>query len=112
MATAKSKLKPAFVLSALIAILLLVATVGGLWWGNLYQDQNELIRKSWLPNDLVTMVVAFPFLVVSLALAKRRSTSFSCSMCLCFRCRSGRLFLGWPTLMPGRSARDFALGPR
>ena len=61
----------AYVLSAIIAILAIVASVGGLA-GNLYRD-NTWATAGWLGNDLVTLAVAVPLLVVALILAVRGS---------------------------------------
>jgi hypothetical protein len=59
-------------LSWLIAAFTLIASVGGLFIGNLYQD-NELVKKTWFINDLLTLVVMTPLLVGSLILAMRQS---------------------------------------
>ncbi|NBD34730.1 MAG: hypothetical protein GVY30_01870 [Chloroflexi bacterium] len=66
------KLKTAYILTALIAVLTLIASAGGLLIDDLYRD-NALITAGWFGNDLVTLVVALPLLVVSLALSIRGS---------------------------------------
>ena len=66
------KLKTAYILTAIIAALTLIASAGGLLIDDLYRD-NALITAGWFGNDLVTLVVALPLLVVSLALSMRGS---------------------------------------
>jgi hypothetical protein len=69
-----SNTKPtsAYVLSAIIAVLALVAAGGGLLIDDLYQG-NALVTAGWYGNDLVTLLVAIPTLVVSLVLSVRGS---------------------------------------
>jgi len=64
--------RSAYVLSALIAVLTLIAAGGGLLIDDLYQD-NALLVAGWYGNDLVTLIVALPMLVVSLILSVRGS---------------------------------------
>jgi len=59
-------------LSAVAAALMLVASLAGLVAEGLYRD-NLLVRSGWLGNDLVTLFVAAPALVVALLLARRGS---------------------------------------
>jgi hypothetical protein len=66
------KLKSAYILSAIIAVLALVASLGGLLIEDLYQG-NALLVAGWYGNDLVTAVVAIPLLVGSLILSMRGS---------------------------------------
>lgn len=68
----QTKLKPAYVLSAIIAILAIVASAGGLFIADLYQD-NTFIASAWKGNDLVILVVAVPMLVAALILSMRGS---------------------------------------
>jgi hypothetical protein len=67
-----TNLKSAYVLSAIIAVLALIASGGGLLIDGLYRD-NALITAGWFGNDLVTLFVALPILVVSLVLSMRGS---------------------------------------
>jgi hypothetical protein len=67
-----AKRKSAYILSAMIAGLALFASLGGLLIDGLYQG-NALLTAGWFGNDLVTMVVAIPLLVVSTVLAVRGS---------------------------------------
>jgi len=68
----QTKLKSAYVLSAIIAGLTVVASVGGLFIADLYQD-NTFVASAWKGNDLVTLVVAVPMLVAALILSMRGS---------------------------------------
>ncbi len=66
------QLKPAYILSVIIAILTIVASTGGLLLDNLYQD-NLFVTSGWYGNDLITLFVAVPILVTALFLAMRDS---------------------------------------
>jgi hypothetical protein len=59
-------------LSWVIAVLALIASIGGLLIPNLYRD-NELVKNTWFVNDLLTLVVMTPLLVGSLILSTRGS---------------------------------------
>lgn len=67
-----TNLKSAHILSAIIAVLALIASAGGLLIPDLYRD-NALITAGWFGNDLVTLFVALPILIVSLVLSMRGS---------------------------------------
>jgi len=67
-----TKLRSAYVLSALIAVLALIAAGAGLLIDELYQG-NALLVAGWHGNDLVTLTVAIPTLVASLILSVRGS---------------------------------------
>lgn len=62
----------AYVLSAIIAILTIVASAGGLFLSDLYRD-NLLVTAGWFGNDLVTLAVAAPMLIAALILSMRGS---------------------------------------
>jgi hypothetical protein len=66
------KLTPAYLLSVIIAILATAASAGGLFLEGLYRD-NAFVTALWGGNDLVTLVVAVPMLVVALILSRRGS---------------------------------------
>lgn len=68
----QTKLRPAYIFSAIIAILATVASAGGLFLGDLYRD-NTFVASLWGGNDLVTLVVAVPMLVAALILSMRGS---------------------------------------
>lgn len=59
-------------MSLIIAFLAIVASLGGLLWENLYRD-SEAIRAVWFVNDLITLFVAVPVLVVSIYFASKGS---------------------------------------
>jgi hypothetical protein len=68
----ESKPITAYVLSVIIAVLALGASAGGLLLEDLYQG-NAFLNAAWSGNDLVTLFVAVPTLVVSLFLSMRGS---------------------------------------
>lgn len=57
-------------LSYIIAVLAFFASAGGLFFPGLYRD-NSFVRAAWWGNDLVTLLVALPVLLASLAYARR-----------------------------------------
>lgn len=67
-----SELRPAYVLSWIVAVLAMVASGAALLWPGLYRD-NPLVTAAWLGNDLVTLLVAVPILVAAMLLARRGS---------------------------------------
>jgi hypothetical protein len=64
--------KTAFSLSVIIAALALVASAGGLVLKNLYHD-NPFVTTTWRGNDLVTLFLALPILVIALIFTARGS---------------------------------------
>lgn len=64
--------RTAYRLSAIIIVLALVASLGGLFIKDIYRD-NTFVTVAWNGNDFVTLVVALPLLVVSLILSMRGS---------------------------------------
>jgi hypothetical protein len=64
--------RAAWVLSAMIAVLMVVASAAGLWIHELYQDPTS-VSAAFRGGDLVTLVVAAPVLAVALLLAVRGS---------------------------------------
>ncbi len=67
----QNKLKPVYILSVVIAILMAAASAAGLFT-HLYRD-NTLVTAAWRGNDLVTLFVAVPLLVTAMILARRGS---------------------------------------
>jgi hypothetical protein len=59
-------------LSRVSATLMVMTSAGGLLFDDLYRD-NFLVRSGWYGNDLVTLFVAAPILVVAVILAGRGS---------------------------------------
>ena len=68
----KTNFKTAYTLSAMIAILAVVASTGGLFLENLYRDVS-FFKLAFQGNDVVTLFVAVPILVAAMILAKRGS---------------------------------------
>lgn len=67
-----AKFQTTFILSMVITILMIVASIGGLLIDRLYRD-NKFISMLWRGNDLVTLVVAVPMILSSMYLATRDS---------------------------------------
>lgn len=65
--------RPGYLFAWLTTLLALVAAAGGLLLPGLYRDTVAFVVLGWPINDLVTLVVALPVLVVSLLLARRGS---------------------------------------
>ncbi|MDZ7792959.1 MAG: hypothetical protein U5P10_04480 [Spirochaetia bacterium] len=59
-------------LSVIIIILSTIASMGGIFIKDLYQD-NFLVTSGWYGNDFVTLFLAVPMLAISLMLSKRGS---------------------------------------
>jgi hypothetical protein len=70
--TAATQLSLATALSAIVALLALIASTGGLFWDGLYRD-NKLVTAALRGNDLITLVIAVPGLVITLLMARRDS---------------------------------------
>lgn len=56
-----------------LAILVLIASAGGVFYGNLYHDTTYLITQA-VAQDLATLLIALPTLVITAVLASRGST--------------------------------------
>jgi hypothetical protein len=65
-----TKLTLCYVLTWIIAILATVACAGGIFIKDLYQD-TSFIKTAWLGNDIVTLTVVLPMLIIALMLGKR-----------------------------------------
>lgn len=68
----KKQLKIAEGISLVVAVLAIVASLGGLFIENLYRD-SEAIRTVWFVNDLITLFVGVPILVCSIYFASKGS---------------------------------------
>jgi len=68
----QTNFRSAYIISILISVLTFIAAAGGLFIDNLYQD-NALVTAGWYGNDLVTLLVATPLLIVALILSRRGS---------------------------------------
>lgn len=53
-------------LGKLIALLVLLVATGGLLFPNLYLDTSQFVLVGWWANDLVTLFLALPLLIISL----------------------------------------------
>ncbi len=68
----KDRFKISIILSVIIVVVAITASAGGLFIGDLYRD-NASIKAAWYGNDLVTLFVAVPLMVISLLLSMRGS---------------------------------------
>ncbi|MHB2148444.1 hypothetical protein ACX8XP_05255 [Calditrichota bacterium LG25] len=68
----KNPLKTAYLLTAIIALLAVLASAGGLFMDGIYLD-NRLVASGWRGNDLVTLLVAVPLLLGAMFFARRGS---------------------------------------
>jgi hypothetical protein len=68
----KGKNKALSILSLVIAILALIASLGGLFMKDLYRD-NALVVAAWQGNDIVTLFVVVPIMLAALFFLKRDS---------------------------------------
>ena len=66
--------RAAFVLSSIVAVASVVASVAGLVIKDLYQDDSAWASAALRGGDLVTLVVAAPTIVVAMVLASRGSS--------------------------------------
>lgn len=64
--------KTAFIISGVIILLAAVASGGGLLMKNLYND-NDFVKMAWHTNDIITLFVVVPLLIVALFLAQKGS---------------------------------------
>jgi hypothetical protein len=62
--TATTQPRLARLLSVIVALLAFVASAGGLFWEGLYRD-NTLVTAAFRGNDLITLVVAVPGLLLA-----------------------------------------------
>lgn len=72
----KTKFQTTFILSIVIAVLMTIASLGGLLLENLYRD-NDFISRLWRGNDLVSLTIAVPLLVCSMFLTTKGSSRAS-----------------------------------
>lgn len=66
--------RPAILLTAVILLLALVATIGGITVEGLYRD-NAFITLAWWVNDRVTLYLALPIMLAAFVAALRGSMS-------------------------------------
>ncbi|MFA5853058.1 MAG: hypothetical protein WC820_10175, partial [Spirochaetales bacterium] len=60
-----TKLQPAAMLSTMIGFLAFFASAGGLWLKGLYRD-NLFVTSVWRGNDIITLCLALPLLLISM----------------------------------------------
>lgn len=68
-----TQFKPPFILPIIITLLAAVASVGGLFMKNLYQD-NAFVKLAWFTNDIVTLFVVVPLLIIAIYFSKKGAT--------------------------------------
>lgn len=61
-----------YILSWIIVVLAAIACAGGLFIEGLYHD-NELIKTAWYGNDIVTLVMAVPILIIAIIYSRQGS---------------------------------------
>jgi hypothetical protein len=64
--------KTVFVISSLIALLAAIASAGGIFLKTLYND-NNFVKAAWYTNDIITLTVAVPLLVIAMILSVKGS---------------------------------------
>ena len=57
-------------LSVFIILLSTIASIGGIFWDGLYQD-NDFINRVWLGNDIITLLFVIPLMITSLVLTTK-----------------------------------------
>jgi hypothetical protein len=67
-----NKNKTSYLLSKIITILAIIASCGGLFLKNLYQD-NAFVKMAWFTNDIITLLVVAPLLVVAIYFSNKNS---------------------------------------
>jgi len=65
-------MQTAHILSILIVVLALVASIGGLLFKEIYRD-NAFVKMTWFGNDLVTLFLAIPILILAMIFSLRGS---------------------------------------
>jgi hypothetical protein len=68
----KSLYRIPIILSKIIIVLTVIASLGGIFANNIYHD-NELVKEVWLGNDIVTLFVAIPIMIGALFFSLRNS---------------------------------------
>ena len=59
-------------LSIIIALLAAIASAGGIWINNLYND-NAFVKSAWYINDIIILFVVVPLLVMAIYLSQKGS---------------------------------------
>jgi hypothetical protein len=59
-------------LTVIVIILSAIASIGGIFFDGLYQD-NDFVNRVWLGNDIITLLLAIPIMIISLSLTIKGS---------------------------------------
>ena len=59
-------------LSIIITLIASIASAGGLWVKSLYHD-NAFVKSAWYANDLITLFVIVPLLIIAIYLSYKNS---------------------------------------
>ena len=59
-------------LSIIITLIASIASAGGLWIKSLYHD-NAFVKSAWYANDLITLFVVVPLLIIAIYLSHKNS---------------------------------------
>lgn len=62
----------ALILSVMILLLSAIASLGGILWKSLYND-NDFVKSVWVGNDIITILFAIPIAVFSIILSFKGS---------------------------------------
>lgn len=60
------------ILTSIVIVLSAIASFGGIFFKNIYRD-NELVNAVWLGNDIVTLFLVIPLMIVVLFFSLRNS---------------------------------------
>ncbi|WP_105616424.1 hypothetical protein [Vallitalea okinawensis] len=66
----KEEFKIPYIITTIIIMLSVVASVGGLLLSSLYND-NEFVKIVWKSNDLLTLILVIPIMILVLVMYKR-----------------------------------------
>lgn len=67
--------KTPFILSIITIIIATIASIGGLFLENLYQD-NDFVKMAWFTNDIITLFVVVPLLIITIYFSEKNSTKW------------------------------------
>ena len=91
-------------MSGIITLLAAIASAGGLVFKNLYHD-NAFVKMAWFTNDLVTLFLVVPSLVVSIYLSRKGNVRWSLILCGLL----GYIFYNFAFYLFGSSFNEFFL---
>ena len=67
--------KSVFILTYIITFLAAMASGGGLLMKELYRD-NAFVKTAWFTNDIITLFVVFPLMIVAIYLSQKGSSKW------------------------------------